>query len=90
MDTNNNNQLCVMYMPKIEGGKFALWHLAVDPEYRGKMLTQLLTLFLLDKAVNEGYKKAFNWIAYDNIPSIKLHEKIGMQCVNDVSLLFKL
>ena len=60
-------------------GKVELHHLVTDSKYQGKGLATEVYRYLFKEMQKEKYKRAIAWIADNNIPSLKLHKKLGFK-----------
>lgn len=87
---DSEQQLCGVYLPRIQGKTCTLWHLVVAPSVQGKQLGKLLVSVALKKAWEQGLSSAGNWIADENLSSIRLHTRMGMHVTPNCSFQYSL
>jgi len=77
----------VAYELKIPDGYVGIYDVYTLQEYRGKGLYQNLFNFCVDNLFKDGYRKAYLWLMKHNIPSIVVHNKLGMKTVVKVIIM---
>lgn len=71
----------VAYELKIPDGYVGIYDVYTLQKYRGKGLYQNLFNFCVDNLFRKGYKKAYLWLMKHNVPSVVIHNKLGMKTV---------
>lgn len=87
---NAAQQLCGVCSPRAQGKTCTLWHIVVAPSVQGKQLGKLLVSVSLKKAWEQGLSTVGSWIADDNVSSIRLHMRMGMQVTQNCSFQYSM
>lgn len=69
------------YVPLSEGDIY-IFDLYTLPDFRRQGIQGRLVKEMLNLAGAEGYKRALSLVSIDNIPSIRLHEKLGFEVLS--------
>lgn len=77
----------VAYELKMPPGYVGIYDVYTLQKYRGKGLYQNLFNFCVDSLFREGYKKAYLWLMKHNIPSVMVHNKLGMKTVVKIIMM---
>ena len=77
----------VSYELKMPAGYVGIYDVYTLQKYRGKRLYQNLFNFCVDSLFREGYKKAYLWLMKHNVPSVVVHNKLGMKTVVKIIMM---
>lgn len=71
----------------LQRGEYLVMHtLAADPDFVGKGIGRQMVRFCLEQAHLQGYKGVRLDVVPDNLPAIKLYEKMGFTFAGEVDL----
>ena len=72
------------------GGTVYVRHIAIEPDYQGMGIASQLYEALIKRAKENGIERITTLINKDNLPSIKLHKKLGFELKDRVEAVLQL
>ena len=89
IDTKKNNALVGVRMIRKTFGGWRISHLTIDPDYRNRQLAYYLNMYALEYAYKHKIKRIGDWIASDNLPSLRFHKWMGIEDMKPISYRYQ-